>query len=138
MSTVHNEAKENEIAKNVIMPGDPLRAKYIAEKFLDNPKLVNKIRNMYAYTGTYKGKEVTIMGHGMGMPSASLYAYELYKFYDVDNIIRIGSCGAGNDTVSVGDVILFISLSYKYKFILVFIHILAILSLRVPSLLYTL
>lgn len=106
MGTVHNEAELNDIAKNVIMPGDPLRAKYIAEKFLENPKLVNKVRNMFAYTGTYKGKEITVMGHGMGMPSASLYAYELYHFYDVDNIIRIGSCGAGNNTVNVSDVIL--------------------------------
>ena len=96
MSTPHNEAKIGEIAKTVIMPGDPLRAKYIAENFLENYKLVNSVRGMYAYTGTYKGKEITVMAHGMGMPSVGIYSYELYKIYGVENIIRIGSCGAQN------------------------------------------
>ena len=88
--TPHNEAQIGEIAKTVLMPGDPLRAKYIAENFLENAKLVNKVRNIFAYTGTYKGKEITVMASGMGMPSIGIYAYELYKVYDVENIIRIG------------------------------------------------
>ena len=92
MSTPHNEAKLNEIAKTVIMPGDPLRAKYIAENFLTDAKLVNQVRCAYAYTGKYKGKEVTVMASGMGMPSMGIYCYELYKIYGVENIIRIGSC----------------------------------------------
>ena len=106
MSTPHNEAKINEIAKTVIMPGDPLRAKYIAENFLENYKLVNQVRGMYAYTGTYKGKSLTVMAHGMGMPSVGIYSYELFKFYDVDNIIRIGSCGAYSDALKLNDIIL--------------------------------
>ena len=103
--TPHNEAKKEQIAKNVIMPGDPLRAKYIAENYLENYKLVNKVRNMYAYTGTYKGKEITVMASGMGMASIGIYALELYKFYDVDNIIRLGTCGANNKDVKILDVI---------------------------------
>lgn len=81
------------------MPGDPLRAKYIAEKFLENAKVVNKVRNALAYTGYYKGKMVTIFSSGMGMPSMGIYSYELYKFYDVDTIIRIGSAGAYTDEI---------------------------------------
>lgn len=104
--TPHNEAKLGEIAKTVIMPGDPLRAQYIAEKYLDNYKLVNKVRGMYAYTGTYKGKEVTVMAHGMGMPSAGIYSYELYKFYEVENIIRIGSCGGYSKDLKLFDIVL--------------------------------
>lgn len=104
--TPHNEANLGDIAKTVIMPGDPLRAKYIAETFLEDYKLVNKVRGMYAYTGKYKGKEITVMAHGMGMPSAGIYTYELYKFYDVDNIIRIGSCGAHSPSLNLFDVIL--------------------------------
>ena len=106
MSTPHNEAKLGEIAKTVIMPGDPLRAKYIAENFLDDYKLVNSVRGMYAYTGNYKGKEVTIMAHGMGMPSIGIYCYELYKIYEVENIIRIGSCGAYLPELKLFDIIL--------------------------------
>ena len=87
--TPHIEAKKGEIAKNVLMPGDPLRAKYVAEHFLEDARLVNQVRNVYAYTGTYKGKELTVMASGMGMPSIGIYSYELYKFYDVDNIMRI-------------------------------------------------
>ncbi len=104
--TPHNEAKKGEIAKTVIMPGDPMRAKYIAENYLENPKLVNSVRAMYAYTGTYKGKEVTVMGHGMGMPSMGIYSYELYKFYEVNEIIRIGTCGSHSEDIKVLDVIL--------------------------------
>lgn len=103
--TPHNEAKKGEIAKVVLMPGDPLRAKYIAENFMDNVKLVNQVRGMYAYTGTYKGKEITVMGHGMGIPSVGIYVHELFKFYDVECIIRIGSCGAYVDTLNLKDVI---------------------------------
>lgn len=106
MSTPHNEAKIGEIAKTVIMPGDPLRAKYIAENFLNNYKLVNSVRGMYAYTGTYKGKEITVMAHGMGMPSIGIYCYELYKIYEVENIIRIGSCGAYKPDLKLFDIIL--------------------------------
>lgn len=106
MSTPHNEAALGDIAKTVIMPGDPLRAKYIAEKFLCDYKLVNSVRGMYSYTGMYKGKEVTIMASGMGMPSMGIYSYELYKFYEVENIIRIGSCGALIPELNLFDVIL--------------------------------
>ena len=106
MSTPHNEAKLGEIAKTVIMPGDPLRAKYIAENFLDNYKLVNSVRGIYTYTGTYKGKEVTVMASGMGMPSMGIYCYELYKFYEVENIIRIGSCGSYSPELKLFDIIL--------------------------------
>lgn len=106
MSTPHNNAKVGEIAKTVIMPGDPLRAKYIAENFLDDYKLVNEVRNIYAYTGTYKGKEITVMASGMGMPSMGIYCYELYKVYGVENIIRIGSCGAYKPELKLFDIIL--------------------------------
>lgn len=104
--TPHIEAKKGEIASNVLMPGDPLRAKYVAEHFLEDARLVNQVRNVYAYTGTYKGKELTVMASGMGMPSIGIYSYELYKFYDVDNIIRIGSAGAYTDRLAVYDVVL--------------------------------
>lgn len=106
MSTPHNEANIGDIAKTVLMPGDPLRAKYIAENFLDNYKLVNQVRGMYAYTGTYKGKEITVMAHGMGMPSVGIYTYELFKIYGVENIIRIGSCGGYKPELKLFDIIL--------------------------------
>lgn len=106
MSTPHNEANIEDIAKTVIMPGDPLRAKYIAEKFLDDFKLVNQVRGMYAFTGHYNGKRVTVMASGMGMPSMGIYSYELFKFYDVDNIIRIGSCGAYKPELKLFDIVL--------------------------------
>ena len=104
--TPHNEAKKEDISNIVIMPGDPLRAKYIAENFLDNYALVNSVRGMYAYTGNYKGKRITVMASGMGMPSMGIYCYELYKFYDVDTIIRIGSCGAYSRELNLFDIIL--------------------------------
>ncbi len=104
--TPHIEAKKGEIAKTVLMPGDPLRAKYIADNFLENAKLVNKVRNIFAYTGTYKGKEITVMASGMGMPSMGIYAYELYKVYEVENIIRIGSCGGYSEGLELFDTIL--------------------------------
>ena len=104
--TPHIEASMGEIAKTVIMPGDPLRAKHIAEKFLKDAKLVNTVRNMLAYTGTYNGKEVTVMSSGMGMPSIGIYSYELYKFYDVENIIRVGSAGAYTKDLNLYDIVL--------------------------------
>ena len=106
MPTPHNEANINDIAKTVIMPGDPLRAKYIAENFLENYKLVNQVRGMYAYAGTYNKKRITIMASGVGMPSMRIYAYELYKFYNVENIIRIGSCGSYMPNLKLFDIIL--------------------------------
>lgn len=106
MATPHNNSNIGDIAKNVIMPGDPNRAKLIAEKYLENYKLVNDVRGIFAYTGFYKGKNVTIMASGMGMPSMGIYSYELFKFYDVDNIIRIGSCGAMIPELDLFDIIL--------------------------------
>ncbi len=93
MSTSHNSANIGDIAKTVLMPGDPLRAKYLAELLLEDVKQFNAVRNMFGYTGTYKGKPVSIMGSGMGICSIGIYSYELFKHYDVDNIIRIGTCG---------------------------------------------
>lgn len=106
MATVHIEANKEDIKKNVLMPGDPLRAKYIADNYLENVKQVNSVRNMFAYTGTYKGKEVTVFASGMGIPSIGIYSYELFNFYDVDNIIRIGTCGANSKDVNILDIIL--------------------------------
>ena len=106
MSTPHNEANLGDISKTVIMPGDPLRAKYIAENFLDNYKIVNSVRGIYAYTGKYKGNELTVMASGMGMPSMGIYSYELYKFYGVENIIRIGSCGGYKPDLKLFDIVL--------------------------------
>ncbi|MCR5483019.1 MAG: purine-nucleoside phosphorylase [Bacilli bacterium] len=106
MKPVHIVTDKENIAKTVLLPGDPLRAKYIAENFLENAKLINTVRNMFGYTGTYKGKKVTVFASGMGIPSASLYAYELFTFYDVKEIIRIGSAGAGNPEVMIGDIVL--------------------------------
>ena len=106
MATPHIESKKEDIAKTVLMPGDPLRAKYIAEHYLENVRLINTVRNMYGYTGTYKGKEVTVFASGMGMPSIGIYSYELFKFYDVENIIRIGSAGAYLKELKLYDVIL--------------------------------
>ena len=106
MEPVHLVTNKENIAERVLLPGDPLRAKYIAENFLENAQLVNTIRNMFAYTGTYKGVKVTVMGSGMGMPSMGIYAYELYHFYNVNKIIRIGTSGAYKSDVHVGDVVL--------------------------------
>ena len=106
MSTPHNKAELGDIAKTVLMPGDPLRAKMIAEKFLENPVLINNVRNMFGYTGTYHGKPITVMGSGMGIPSIGIYSYELYKFYDVDTIIRIGSAGAYTNELNIYDTVL--------------------------------
>lgn len=103
---IHCNAKKEDIQKTVLMPGDPLRAKYIAENFLENARLVNTVRNMLAYTGSYKEKEITVFSSGMGMPSMGIYSYELFKFYDVENIIRIGSCGSYSHDLNLADVIL--------------------------------
>ena len=106
MSTPHNQAMPGEIAKKVLMPGDPLRAKFIAETFLEDAKLVNQVRNAFAYTGTYKGQPVTVMASGMGMPSMGIYSYELFSVYGVEQIIRIGSAGAYVPELQVGNVVL--------------------------------
>ena len=103
--TPHISAKPGEIAETVIMAGDPLRAKFMAEKFLENPVLFNSVRGMLGYTGTYKGKRVSVMGHGMGIPSIGIYTYELYNFYDVKTIIRVGSAGSINADLHVGDLV---------------------------------
>ncbi len=106
MSTPHNEAARGEIAKCVLMSGDPLRAKYVAEHFLEDAKLVNAVRSAYAYTGSYRGKPVSVMASGMGMPSIGIYSYELYKFYNVESIIRIGSAGAYDKDLKLYDLVL--------------------------------
>lgn len=106
MATPHINANPGDFAETVLMPGDPLRAKHIAETFLEDAKLVTTVRNILGYTGTYQGKKVSVMGSGMGIPSFSIYATELIKFYGVKNIIRIGSCGAVKNDVKVRDVII--------------------------------
>lgn len=106
MATVHIESKKEDIANIVLMPGDPKRAQYIADKFLTDVKLVNSVRGMTAYTGYYKNKRLTVFPSGMGNPSMGIYSYELLNEYDVDYIIRIGSCGAYNPDLKLGDVIL--------------------------------
>lgn len=103
--TPHNEAKQGEIAKTVLMPGDPLRAKFIAETFLQDAKCFNTVRNMLGYTGKYNGKTVSVMGGGMGIPSVGIYSYELFNFYGVENIIRIGTAGSIADNVNLRDVV---------------------------------
>lgn len=106
MSTPHNEAAVGAIAQTVLMPGDPLRAKFIAENYLEDIVCFNTVRNMLGYTGTYKGKKISVMGHGMGMPSIGIYSYELYEQYGVERIIRIGSAGALADDVDVMDIVI--------------------------------
>ncbi len=104
MSTPHIEAKENEFAKTVIMPGDPKRARFIAENFLENAKLISEVRGIPAYTGFYKGKQISVMASGMGNPSMGIYSYELFNFYNVENIIRVGTCGVYDDAFEIGDI----------------------------------
>ncbi|QEM82476.1 MULTISPECIES: purine-nucleoside phosphorylase [Halomonas] len=106
MATPHIKAERGDFADTVLMPGDPLRAKYIAETFLDDARLVTDVRNMYGYTGSYRGRQVSVMGHGMGIPSVSIYAKELITEYDVKRLIRVGSCGAVRDDVKVRDIII--------------------------------
>ena len=103
--TPHISAKKEDIAKTVLMPGDPLRAKFIAETFLENPVLVNNVRGVQGHTGTWKGVPVTVMASGMGIPAIGIYSWELYNFYDVDNIIRIGSAGALRDDLKLMDIV---------------------------------
>ena len=104
--TPHNEATKDQIAKVVIMPGDPRRSQMIAENFLENPVLVNDVRGVHGYTGTYKGKQFTVMASGMGQPSIGLYTYELFNFYDVDTIIRVGSIGAVSERTPLRSIII--------------------------------
>ena len=106
MSTPHNEARENDFAKTVLMPGDPLRAKFIAEHYLEDVKQVNGVRNMLAYTGTYHGKRVSVMGSGMGIPSIGIYSYELFTHYGVERIIRIGSAGSIQKDLKLFDIVI--------------------------------
>lgn len=106
MATPHIESEYNEIASIVLMPGDPNRTKYIADNYLDNVKIVNKVRGMIAYTGEYKGKKITIFPSGMGIPSVGIYSYELFKFYDVEKIIRIGTIGAYDKKLRLGDIVI--------------------------------
>jgi len=106
MSTPHNSARKGEIAKTVLMPGDPLRAKFIAEKYLDNAVQFNTVRGMLGFTGTYKGKPVSAMGSGMGIPSIGIYSFELFTTYDVDNIIRVGSAGGYSEDLDLHDIVL--------------------------------
>ena len=104
MSTPHIEAKENEFAKTVIMPGDPKRARFIAENFLTDVKLISEVRGIPAFTGYYNGKKVSVMASGMGNASMGIYSYELFNFYNVENIIRVGTCGVYNDEFEIGSI----------------------------------
>lgn len=118
--TIHNAARYGDIATSVLMCGDPLRAKYIAEKFLEMPSLYNSIRGMYGYTGLWKGKRISVQGHGMGGPSIGIYSYELFKFYGVEKIIRLGTCGAYGAGTAIGSLIIatkaITDSSYGYQF----------------------
>lgn len=105
MATPHISAELGDFAKTVLMPGDPLRAKYVAETFLENVKCVNTVRNVLGYTGTYKGKPISVMASGMGIPSTCIYATELYNDFDVEEIIRVGSCGSVQDEINLGDIV---------------------------------
>ena len=120
MGTVSNSANKGDIAKTVLMPGDPLRARYIAENFLESPVLYNETRNMYGYTGTYKGVPVSVQGSGMGMPSMGLYSWELFTYYDVENIIRIGTAGSFSSDINIGDIVVSLAAStdsnYEHTF----------------------
>ena len=106
MATPHNQANKGDIAKVVLMPGDPLRAKFIAETQLQNPVCYNTVRNMLGYTGTYQGVQISVQGSGMGMPSMGIYSYELFHAYDVDAIIRIGTAGGITDAVKLRDLVI--------------------------------
>ncbi|MDE5862222.1 MAG: hypothetical protein K2H28_08530 [Ruminococcus sp.] len=111
MPTPHNNAEIGDIAPVVIMPGDPLRAKFIAENYLEKPVCYNEVRGMYGYTGTYKGKRISVQGSGMGIPSMSIYSWELFNIYDVQTIIRTGTAGAIADNVNLRDIIIAMSAS---------------------------
>ena len=105
-STPHIDPRGEEIAETILLPGDPLRARFIAETYFDNPRCFNEVRGMYGFTGTYRGRKISVMGTGMGIPSISLYSYELIHFFDVKNLIRVGSCGTIQDGIELYDVIL--------------------------------
>ena len=111
MPTPHNNAKKGDIARTVLMPGDPLRARFIAENYLDDPVCYNEVRGMLGYTGTYKGVPVSVQGSGMGMPSIGIYSWELFNEYDVENIIRVGTAGSVADNVELRDVVIGMSAS---------------------------
>lgn len=115
MATTHIGANKGDVAKTVLMPGDPLRAKFVAETFLEDAFCFNEVRGMYGYTGFYKGKRVSVMGSGMGMPTLSIYAHELIMGFDVENLIRVGSCGSYSEDVKIRDVILAIGASSNSK-----------------------
>lgn len=115
--THHISAQPGEFAETVLMPGDPLRAKYIAENYLEDVKQINEIRCMYAYTGTYKGKPVSVMAHGIGSPSMAVHAYELYNLYDVKNIIRVGTTGAISPDLKLRDVVIAMGACYDTNYI---------------------
>ncbi|MBQ6590987.1 MAG: purine-nucleoside phosphorylase [Lachnospiraceae bacterium] len=106
MATAHNSAKHGDIAKTILLPGDPLRAQVIAETYLEDPFQFNTVRNMYGFTGTFKGKPVSVMGTGMGIPSIGIYSYELIHMYGVRNLIRVGSCGSITNRANIGDIIM--------------------------------
>lgn len=116
MSTPHIAAEAGDIAKTVLMPGDPLRAKFLAEKYLDNPFKFNEVRGMLGYTGTFKGLRLSVMGSGMGIPSMAIYSYELYHFFGVENIIRIGTCGTGNKNIHIGEIVMAMGASTNSNF----------------------
>ena len=116
MATPHISAEKGDFAKTVLMPGDPLRAKFIADTFLKDVRQVTGVRGMLGFTGTYEGRPISVMGSGMGMPSIGIYSYELFKFYDVDNIIRIGSAGGIGDDVKVRDVVIALGASTNSHF----------------------
>ncbi|MBK8519151.1 MAG: purine-nucleoside phosphorylase [Saprospiraceae bacterium] len=106
MATPHIEAKEGEIAESILLPGDPLRAKFIADNFLSDVFQFNRVRNMLGFTGTYKGKRISVMGSGMGMPSIGIYSYELIKFYNVKKLIRVGSAGSIQENIKIKDIVI--------------------------------
>lgn len=117
MSTPHNNARKGDIAETVIMPGDPLRAKFIAENYFENPVCYNEVRGMFGYTGTYKGVRISVQGSGMGMPSMGIYSWELFTEYDVKNIIRTGTAGAIADNVNLRDVVIAMSASTNSAYV---------------------
>ena len=114
--TPHINATPDDFAKTVLMPGDPLRSEFIAKNMLEGAKLINSVRSINGYTGTYKGKRVTVMASGMGMPSIGIYSYELYNFFDVDNIIRVGTAGALDENINIRDIVLAIGASTNSAF----------------------
>jgi purine-nucleoside phosphorylase len=116
MATAHIKADNGQIAKTILLPGDPLRAKYIADNFLENVTQFNAVRNMFGYTGTYKGKEISVMGTGMGIPSIGIYSHELITQYGVENLIRIGSCGSYQEDVKIRDVVVVAGASTNSNF----------------------